>query len=282
MTIVLGAGNLPADAASPRPGPGGTRPTVVGLDLAWGARARTGIAIVDASGRLVQTAGAVSDAEIDELVGPWIAGPCLVAIDAPLVVRNATGRRPCEAALSRAFAPQHAGTYPSNTSLPAFADGGRAAGFARRHGLDPDATKPLAGPGETGQRRAIEAFPHSATVALFHLPYVLAYKARQGRSLESRRAELRRLVDLLATLEHRTPGPSLTPPDGYFAEVRSAIADAPTGAALRRLEDPLDAVVCAYVGMLFLAGQACVVGDGETGAIVTPVDERHRPLLITR
>ncbi len=249
-------------------------PTIIGIDLAWGTRALTGIAVLDANGELISTASVRTDEEIDAVLKPWIDGPCVVALDAPLHVVNPSGRRRCEAELSRAFAGQHAGTYPSNTGLPHFADGGRAARLARRYGLAIDASVAPA----AGQRRAVEVYPHSATVALFDLDHVLKYKARRGRTLATRRAALDRLVELLAGLAAPSTLPRLHAGDG-FAPLRREVAAAATGAALRRLEDPIDAIVCAYVGTLFLAGLACVIGDSETGAIVTPVQERHRRLL---
>src|SRR6185437_13321952 len=102
-------------------------PVIVGIDLAWGHRARTGIAVLDPTGELLAIESVHTDDEIDAVIAPFISGPCVVGLDAPLLVENPTGRRPCEAQLTRAFGPQHAATYPSNTGLPAFADGGRAA-----------------------------------------------------------------------------------------------------------------------------------------------------------
>jgi predicted RNase H-like nuclease len=247
---------------------------MIGVDLAWGTRAPTGVAVLDPQGRLVQLVSVRTDEEIDEVLKPWIDRPCVVGLDAPLHVVNPTGRRPCEAELSRAFAGQHAGAYPSNTGLPHFADGGRAARLARRYGLAVDASAAPA----PGQRRALEVYPHSATVALFDLPQVLKYKARKGRTLATRQAALARLVDLLASLGGLAGLPKLSSPDG-FTSLRREVERAPTAAALRRLEDPIDAIVCAYVAALFLAGRTCVIGDSETGAIVTPVREHHRRLL---
>jgi predicted RNase H-like nuclease len=250
---------------------------IVGIDLAWGSRARTGIAVLGASGELCVLESVRSDEEIDAVISPFLSGPCVVGIDAPLLVVNPTGRRSCEAALTRAFGRQHAGAYPSNTGLPHFADGGRAAALARRHRLDIDGTAPAA----PGQRRALEVYPHSAAVALFDLEQVLKYKARRGRTLSSRRDALDRLVVLLSGLDgsaQRTALPRLRARE-RLAVLRREIAATTTGAALRLLEDPIDAILCAYVGALFLAGRTCVIGDSETGAIVTPVQERHRALL---
>jgi predicted RNase H-like nuclease len=61
-------------------------------------------------------------------------GDCLAAIDAPIVVTNATGSRPAEQQLSKDFRRYEAATHPSNTSKPEFANGTRAARLARRVG----------------------------------------------------------------------------------------------------------------------------------------------------
>jgi predicted RNase H-like nuclease len=253
--------------------------SLIGIDLAWGSRARSGVAVLDANGRLLLVESVITDSELDGTLKPWLDGPCVVGLDAPLIVTNPTGRRECEALLTKAFAAQHAGCYPSNTGLAAFADGGRAAAFAHRHALAVDATEPVA----AGQRRALEVYPHSTIVALFELPRVLAYKVRPHRSVESRRAELIRLVDLLTTLANPTAAlegyPPLLDPEAKLTGVREGIEAAATSAALRRQEDPVDAIVCAYAAMLFTHALTQVIGDAHNGAIVTPVRERHLEAL---
>ena len=49
-------------------------------------------------------------------------------------------------------------------------------------------------------RRAIEVYPHPATVALFRLGRTLKYKAKPGRSVAQLRSELLRLMDLIEGL----------------------------------------------------------------------------------
>ncbi|HEY1134039.1 MAG TPA: DUF429 domain-containing protein, partial [Nocardioides sp.] len=61
---------------------------LVGVDLAWGERAPSGIAVLDERGRLLSTAAVTTDDEIDAVVAPYVAGDVVVAFDAPLVVRN--------------------------------------------------------------------------------------------------------------------------------------------------------------------------------------------------
>ena len=56
----------------------------VGVDLAWGERRPTGVAALDAAGRLVHVSAQTDDASIVAALAPYVEGPCLVAVDAPL------------------------------------------------------------------------------------------------------------------------------------------------------------------------------------------------------
>jgi len=266
----------PSGAALPPVVPG----PVVGVDLAWGRRARSGLCAVRPDGSVAASAAVVTDDEIVDWIDRHGPEPAVVGFDAPLVVLNVSGRRGCEALVSRAFGPQGAGCYPSNRSMAAFADGGRAAGLARRMNLavDPvDADR-------TGRGQAVEVFPHSALVALFGLPTRLMYKGGRGRAVELRRAEMGRLVALLETLSEREP--ALHVASGpRWPGLRAAVAAAARHADLERVEDELDAHVCAYVARCLAADRTdggCrvrVLGEWASGAIVTPVDERHRLVL---
>ena len=107
----------------------------VGVDLAWGDRSPTGVAAVDESGVLRHVGAAGGDDDILAQLQPYVAGACVVAIDAPLVVVNPSGNRPCEAALNRDFRRFDAGAHPANTGLAWFADDVRLAATGEpRHG----------------------------------------------------------------------------------------------------------------------------------------------------
>ena len=84
----------------------------VGVDLAWGERKPTGIAVVDDTGRLVHIGARPGRRQHRAAMAPYVQGDCLVAFDAPLVVTNPTGQRPSEAALNRDFAKFEAGRAP--------------------------------------------------------------------------------------------------------------------------------------------------------------------------
>ena len=67
----------------------------VGLDLAWGEQNQTGVAVVDADGRLgARRCRRRTTPSILAAIAPYVEGDCLVAFDAPLMVNNPTGQRP--------------------------------------------------------------------------------------------------------------------------------------------------------------------------------------------
>jgi predicted RNase H-like nuclease/ppGpp synthetase/RelA/SpoT-type nucleotidyltranferase len=243
----------------------------VGVDLAWGEKKPSGVAVLDADGRLVHVSAQTDDPSIVATLAPYVEEACLVGIDAPLVVENAAGNRPAEAALNRDFARFDAGAHPANTARAEFAQTPRGARLAAAAGLDID-------PGSVSPRRAIEVYPHPATVALFRLGRTLKYKNKPGRPVAQLRSELLRLMRLLEGL-HDAPVPLVLDHDRWQAlvdQVRSAVRKS----ELRRVEDQVDAVVCAYVAMYAERRPALTTtyGDRLTGYIVTPtLPEGHQP-----
>lgn len=232
----------------------------VGVDLAWGQRNPTGVAVLDGAGELKAVGAAGDDDDVLAQLAPWVGGPCVVAIDAPLVVTNPTGTRPCETALNRDFRRFDAGAHPANTGLAWFADGGRGGRLCRALGLDLD-------PWSASPRRALEVYPHAAAVALFSLQRVLKYKQKPGRDFASLRSELLRLIELIEGLPDLR---SAEHPD--WQRLTGSVRSATRKAQLRRAEDPIDAVLCAYVARFAAEHPDAVTIYGEpvTGCIVTP------------
>ncbi|GAB4068701.1 bifunctional ribonuclease/(p)ppGpp synthase [Angustibacter speluncae] len=238
----------------------------VGIDLAWGERNPTGLAVLDRDGALVHVSTVRTDDQVVEALAPYTTGPCLVAVDAPLVVTNSTGNRPAEAALNADFARFDAGAHPSNTGKPEFRDGTtRGARLCARLGLDIN-------PRSRRRRRGIEVYPHPATVALFRLGRTLKYKNKPGRTLEGLRSELLTLMTHLEGLSAAEPALHLGDDDGAWAALRLAATTASRKSGLREVEDQVDAVVAAYVALFAerRPQDTTTYGDGETGFIVTP------------
>jgi predicted RNase H-like nuclease len=201
----------------------------VGLDLAWGENNQTGVAVIDSDGRLLHVGGAQDDASIEAAIAPYVSDECLVAIDAPLIVNNPTGHRPCEAALNRDFQRFDAGARPAYADKPEFRDP-RGARIATALGLDMD-------PGSTASRRAIEVYPHPATVVLFELKKILKYKRGP---FADRHRELLQLMTLIEGLDGASPRLRANRSVAWV-ELRRRVDAATRPGQLDRDEDPVDA-----------------------------------------
>ena len=247
----------------------------VGIDLAWGERKPTGLAVLNQDGGLVHVSTVQTDDEIMAALGPYVGGgeDCLVAIDAPLIVRNPTGNRPAEAALNRDFARFDAGAHPANTGKPEFSRTPRGATLSGLLGLD---LNPRSG----RARRAIEVYPHPATVALFRLGRTLKYKNKPGRDRSTLQAELQLLMSLIEGLAEAEPAMLVDRPGSGWPELVKAVAGAERKSQLRVVEDQVDAVVCAYIALFATRApeRTTTYGDFEDGYIVTPtLPEGLRP-----
>jgi predicted RNase H-like nuclease len=122
-------------------------------------------------------------------------------------------------------------------------------------------------------RQVVEVFPHPAMIELFGLPKILRYKARPGRSQALRWRELRRFRELLFRLACAEPAM-----EGE-AILRAAEPWGKRGKELKALEDLLDALFCAYIGLhLWYWGPAGyrLFGDEKTGYILVPVRPNAR------
>lgn len=219
----------------------------LGVDFGWRSKP-SGLACWDGAERLV----------LDRLTDPadvlqWIeaqgTGPAIVAVDAPLVIPNETGMRIPDRLTHVEFGRYDAGCYPANRKLPfaervtSFSEHLRRLGFRHADRIVP------CRPG----RYQIEVYPHAAAVNLFSLERILKYK--KGR-VADRVREMRRYRRLLESLiPAKLPGV----PAG--------------GAALKAVEDLLDAALCAYIGWrwwTFGRERSIVLGNRRAGYIVVP------------
>ena len=247
----------------------------VGLDLAWSSRNPSGVVVLapGEDGAWIPThwsAELKEDQELVDFIREAVGmEPALVAIDAPLVVPNETGIRPCDRELSQAYRKKEAGALPVSRARLGPKVRGEALvaklselGFELRAHVEKGAAV----------RQVVEVFPHPAMVELFGLERTLKYKARKGRTLEFRLRELSRYVELLRSLKRWEPALAA---GALLPEALQGLK----GKALKALEDLLDACFCAYIGLWLWhwgpAGYRLFGGEKE-GFILVPVRPKSK------
>lgn len=250
----------------------------MGIDLAWGERSPSAVAVINTDGVLTRASPYLSTVndifEFADLAGGEGA---VVAVDAPLIVRNVDRCRPVERCLTELFWPYDAGPYPANLSNTAFQSTApvarlirdlHARGFAQR-------LTPLQDPNE---RTFIEVFPSPAQVILFpaqnrrqHIhSRGLRYKAKRGRAWNEVHSEWEIYRARLRSLERCNPPMKLT------SEVQKQIDINITeysGSRYKRFDDLLDGIFCAYLAYYFwhTGEHGCwVFGDLESGCVTLP------------
>jgi predicted RNase H-like nuclease len=230
----------------------------LGVDLAWTARNGSGACALDADGRVVDERILGADDEILDWVNDLASDAAVVAVDAPLLVPNETGRRLCESELSREYGSRWAATHSSNRQL-----------LLNRYGVirGEDLADELRRLGfgdlwSQARRTLLEVYPHPAIIEAFGLPRRLAYK--KGR-IAQRRAGLRRLDALILSLDRADPP---------FIGSPVEITDTMTGIELKAIEDLLDARICAWVAAVwnrYGSAGVRVFGDTVSGHIAVPI-----------
>ena len=242
----------------------------IGIDLAWQSdKNPSGIVVAEGAAALdvVAVSGPVTGMEqVLRYIDDWLADDIVVAIDAPLIVANATGQRPCESEISRRFGRFHASAHTSNLNLYPDPSSVRLAGALEERGFSMAVTPEEAR--HRGGRWFFEVYPHPAHVVLFDLDQIVKYK--RGR-VDSRRAGQMEFAGLLAKLLPRGE-----PKLNLSSEVNRLLQQDPwtlRGSSLKQREDGLDALLCSYLAAHYWywgEERNEMIGDWDTGNIVVP------------
>ncbi|MEB3353099.1 MAG: DUF429 domain-containing protein [Cyanobacteriota bacterium] len=263
---------------------------VLGMDAAWTVRQPSGIALVQLNAGRWRCLGiAPSYQSFEDLAAStpvdWaqrhkgsqpsmerlltaaqrLAGTpvSLIAVDMPLATEPIDGRRTADHEVSRHFGSRGCSVHSPGRERPGrLADDIRAELQALGYELQTAAVHSQ-GPG------VMEVYPHVALLALLERHYRVPYKV--SRSLQyakeeglSRQERMERLLkefqQIRAGLQRRIAAIDLPLPD---------VADVASLAALKPLEDCLDALICAWVGIEHLQGRTRGLGD-RTAAIWCP------------
>lgn len=244
--------------------------TFIGVDLAWRSnRNHTGIAVTRGEldgARLVESSDGIKSLDAaSEFIARYVTADTVVAIDAPLVIKNPTGQRPCETLIGKRFGRYDAAAHTSNLSL--YPDANSVAlvrmledqGFV--HDPNPATAKQRAG------RWLFEVYPHPAQVVLFHLDRIIKYKKGTLANKRSGLGQLRRHLESLREFE-----PPLHP-SAALEELFGRDLGAMPGRQLKCYEDVLDAIFCSYLALYFWywgEERAEIIGTLEAGYIVNP------------
>ncbi|HEV7768863.1 MAG TPA: DUF429 domain-containing protein [Thermoanaerobaculia bacterium] len=240
--------------------------TFIGIDFAWQSeRNATGIAIARDASVAAVISGVHSLNDMVRIVEEAVTETTVIAIDAPLIIRNLTGRRKCESEISRRFGARHASTHSSNLTLYPVPSTHELVRRLEQLGFRHDVARDR----QTAGRWFFEVYPHPAHIHLFGLDTIIKYKAESRRPRELRLSEFQRLQSLLVSLQHAEP--PLAP--GAASALVSADLQTLRGKSLKNHEDALDAWFCAYLALhawYWGAERNEVVGDFEDGCIVLP------------
>jgi len=197
-------------------------------------------------------------------------GPALRAIDAFLVVPNASGARPVDREITRPLGRHEARCHSANRNRPG--RGTRGEQIVAALPQEGFQQSPFFGH-QAPVRSVFEVYPHPATVSLFHLPRTLSSKAKSGRSTAFHRRELAFLKQRLMNLVHAKPAMSTK------ASVANRDVNALSGKALKSYEDLLDATTCAYLAFYaWFCGPSRyeLYGDAAHGHILLPMNKSKR------
>lgn len=246
----------------------------LGIDLAWhGNGKHSGLAALHLSGQTLTLAeepsGATDDAGIDTFLVRHQAPTVVAAIDAPLIIANETGQRPCETEIGRTFGKYHASAHTSNLRLfPAAA----SVRLARRM-IDGGFRHPDRGCAESKRsgKTLLEVYPHPAHVRTFGLTQIFKYK--KGK-VAPRREQMLVYRDRFERVLRDIPVESSEPLRVFMTTSIGGLR----GKELKAYEDQLDALFCAFLAYQFWRdgweGNE-MIGGIEGGYIVVP-KERSR------
>lgn len=180
-----------------------------------------------------------------------------ISIDAPLIIKNADGQRPCETGIGKTYGSRKASCHTSNTKLYPDAKSVYLSDQLQESGFNH----------LCGERWQIECYPHPAIIEIFGLSERLKYK--KGKVAEKRVGQ-KALAALMRRLsESRVLQLKILDQNQQVFD--EAHIDALRGRALKSNEDALDSVLCLYIAGLYAKNfEGQVFGDTNAGYIWIP------------
>lgn len=218
----------------------------LGIDLAWTSHHKTGICVINDEKQIEYLDAGVYD---DAFLVSWIKNnqPCIVSIDAPLVVKNEIGGRACDSLLMKTKINGHyLKLYATSRSymLRSFKEirGEKILSFLSDFKLGSN---------------IIETFPTGIYLSLFPKLYLNKYKLSSKLDLET-------LIKNSSNLVSAIKGMGFTVGDLKIEEVK-------TKKAYKTIEDQLDALLCAIHSYHFHHKRVHIYTCDDNGMISLPI-----------
>ncbi len=238
----------------------------VGIDLAWTKKRPSGLCILNDSGQILfwETA-LLRDKDIVDVIQKYNDGTLQIAIDAPLVVPNENGSRPCDRLFRKHRVHGHAlGIFVSNRAFLNKTYGMIRGELLTQTLLDNIPQCSLrANPTNTGSW--IRApFPPALVYGLFPALTPIEHKVKSKKPYAHYQNDMRRLLSFIYSIlkELKNPSSVIEQVEEWRKEINKKNH--------KHIEDAIDGFLCAYGLYLMDRGQAEVVsfGDVENGFIV--------------
>lgn len=242
----------------------------LGLDLGWTPRDPSGGAVLETteSGNLILVTAESLRTHEDTL--RWVSknrgrGHCTLTVNAPVIIENLSGSRPCDKLLLEHFGRFKIDEY-ANNNISASHPRTMAKAWMRM-GFDPDPS--------SESDRIIETHFQAAQIMLFGLDRPVRIKSGP---IGSRKESVDRLRELIQ--ERMMDGtPELEPSDALDSILDAHLPDL-NGTRIGELEERIEALITAYVGAVLgqIGGDACAfLGDLDKGYILLPDPSRLNP-----
>jgi predicted RNase H-like nuclease len=237
---------------------------IAGIDLAWnGASNPSAVAtgsIIDNKLIIREIVPAILG--MNQIVNFLFSNDGLhgIAVDASLIINNKTGRRPCEAELSRMYASRWASCHPTNENLYPDAFSVRLAEKLGSEGFE-----------HMGRGKwMIECYPHASIIEIFGLAKRLLYK--KGAVADKKKGQKKLSAYILKLSE--APGLPLIIPEHVRKIFDPVCIELLKGQSLKSNEDALDAVICLYTaGLYAINARGITFGDTRDGYIWVPQEK---------
>lgn len=265
---------------------------ILALDAAWTADEPSGVAVVagDTSGWkclaavpsyehfLAHAEGSDSDWTSDRIDGSLpdavrllaaarkTAGGTidLVTIDMPVATVPLSSRRAADDAVSKEFGARSCAAHSPNSLRPGPLGALMSASLV-------SAGFPLATTSDSSGKipRLVEVYPHPALLSLLGRPQRVPYKVSKTNRYWPE-VDIRSRISLLLE-EFTNIYNALSSCFGVLPFALPAPRTVDSLSSLKRYEDVLDALVCAWVGVEYLSGRTVALGD-DAAAIWCPSD----------